>query len=110
MPQLGQVFRGAVALLEGGGVSPFGQLAEEEQRFYADGVNSSSFPGLEVEEDDVTKGFSSFRSPGPKASGMLGHIDASYISVGHFEVLGHGLNNGVDLHVFLDSVGRPKGS
>lgn len=40
---------------------------------------------------------------------MLGQVDATGFSVGHFEVLGHGLQNEVELHEFLDSMGRPNG-
>lgn len=38
----------------------------------------------------------------------MNHGVGSASVVGHFEVVSHGLNNGLDLCSFLEKVGRPK--
>lgn len=85
----------------------FGSAVQSKSVPAVEAVNRSPLPGLQVEDDDITKGISNFQSPAPIANGRLGHIDASDTSVGHFEGVGHGLNSGVDLHPSLDVVGKP---
>lgn len=74
----------------------------------ANGRHFSSQLGLQEEDDDVGKGGSKFQIPTPIVSGDLGHVDDTYTSVGHIEILGHELNNGLELCSFLESVGRLK--